>query len=1175
MSNFEESFKISDFREHVTSKGLWAGSVTPITIPELYGLSSNDEIIDIKSLHTPALLKSIDEIIVNAIDHCKECEKNKIQDKVSKIYANFNDDNYISIYNNGTGIPIIKDKQLNKYLIEYAFSKFLTGTNIEKPKDSIKGGINGLGAKITNVHSNVFIVETVYSKQKYIQTFKNRLTVIEEPIITETTSKDYTIIKFLLAFKELGYDEKINAQYLEEIDQWLKLRMYQVAAYVGDKIEVKYNNSLCTTTNSELFAQLISNSSNDIILSTVAKNNTDKHNMYISIIISKNSKKKNFMQNLTIINGVISTKGTHISYIRKYIKDYIDKQLNKLIKGNGTPVEKKDIYIKLIVFGSIPGIDWSGQNKDTVQVGNKIIERYKINEDFLKQLSIHVIDNIVINQNKKEIKVEHDKYTKAKNISNNKLKSQCILLAAEGDSAMTLLRTGLTQTINKKSMNDFCPSFNWFGIISLQGVIVNAAKEITEYKTTEGLKTLQSDKLKNNKRLNMLADAFGLKYEYSYKTVKELNTLNYGKLVLCTDQDLDGTGKIASLVLVWIHTFWPELLKNKKIGKLMTPVIRIYKDQLNVIEFHYEQELDKWLLENKNNKCRIKYYKGLATHDSNEAANMFKINNFNKNLYLYTMDDDADRLFKVYFGNDPSLRKQILITPVKHLTYEESIQLKISQEIPVGKVQLDIDTKLYKNEAISRQLPHAVDGLNPARRKILMASIIRFNSDSKEVKVFQLSGYVADKMLYHHGDASLNKTIITMAQSFKNARKYPYLLGIGQFGDRHGLTAGSPRYVSVKLNKIVNYIFPMEDRWILKYNFDEGVRAEPEYLVPILPMAILESYQIVTEGWNHKSYGYELESVIKLVMDYINGDKELMTLSERIHTNSNTTIPQNIVDKYKLTLEGDIRLYNNIEYSFGEYSYDSVNNLIIITELPINISTNNYIEHIKKSCDKYILKIDDYSSPELIEIYVYLKPDTIDIIMEKYGNDVIDPIEDFLNLKSSMNVNLNYYSCQKTVLEFKNCISTIMYWIVVRKELYKDRLIRKKILLNLKILLEESIIRYIELSNTLNISKIDNEDEVKKILVIKKFPGIKDSILHSPGYISNDLLSSSILIDQEYDYILDLKERELTKTSLNKRYVVLEKYKKEYNIVQDYLTELPFPGKTLWLEEINALLKII
>jgi DNA gyrase/topoisomerase IV subunit B len=152
-------------------------------------------------------------------------------------------------------------------------------------------------------------------------------------------------------------------------------------------------------------------------------------------------------------------------------------------------------------------------------------------------------------------KIVHDKYIKAV-MAGKANKANTMLLAAEGDSAITLLKEGLTtkQTgggAARKTKNNvllkqnnllkqnIIPSFENCGIISLQGVVPNAAREITEVECEGENIQVRSAKLQNNKRLNALADAIGVKYGMPATDIK------YGSIILCTDQDLDGMGKIA------------------------------------------------------------------------------------------------------------------------------------------------------------------------------------------------------------------------------------------------------------------------------------------------------------------------------------------------------------------------------------------------------------------------------------------------------------------------------------------------------------------------------------------------------------------------------------------------------------------------------------------------------
>jgi DNA gyrase/topoisomerase IV subunit B len=169
----------------------------------------------------------------------------------------------------------------------------------------------------------------------------------------------------------------------------------------------------------------------------------------------------------------------------------------------------------------------------------------------------------------------------------------------------------------------------------------------------------------------------------------------------CVDQDLDGCGKILGLLLVWFHLFWPNLIKYGFVKRFLTPVVRIYpkkEGMLPVAEFSYEVEAKKWIDDNGGNEAvlqnyEVRFYKGLATHTTNEVPRMF--NNFSSSVYTFTLDDSAHELFEVYFGSRPSLRKIELSSSVKYLTCEETQELQRTQHIPCS-THLSIDTKAYK-----------------------------------------------------------------------------------------------------------------------------------------------------------------------------------------------------------------------------------------------------------------------------------------------------------------------------------------------------------------------------------------------------------------------------------------------------------------------------------------------
>ena len=210
---------LSSIKDHAKKKGMWAGALKPVEIPDLLGAvpappPDDDEgsggegrravrpralVVDIGRPHTPALLKAMDEIVVNATDHAKGQEKAPPHQRVTKIGITFDRTvGRVSVYNDGPGIPVVRHAEASAtegrdvYTVEVNFAWFLAGTNIDKELTNVKGGINGLGAKIANVHSVFFEVETVDAGtgRYYRQEFRDRLDVTGAPTIASTRGKN-------------------------------------------------------------------------------------------------------------------------------------------------------------------------------------------------------------------------------------------------------------------------------------------------------------------------------------------------------------------------------------------------------------------------------------------------------------------------------------------------------------------------------------------------------------------------------------------------------------------------------------------------------------------------------------------------------------------------------------------------------------------------------------------------------------------------------------------------------------------------------------------------------------------------------------------------------------------------------------------------------------------------
>ena len=164
-----------------------------------------------------------------------------------------------------------------------------------------------------------------------------------------------------------------------------------------------------------------------------------------------------------------------------------------------------------------------------------------------------------------------------------------------------------------------------------------------------------------------------------------------------------------------------------------------------------------------------------------------------------------------------------------------------------------------------RSIPCVVDGLKPSQRKVLFACFKR--KLKREIKVAQLAGYVSEHSAYHHGEASLTGTIVGMAQDFVGSNNVNLLAPCGQFGTRimGGKDAASSRYIFTKLEAVARKVFHPDDDAVLKYLDDDGQSIEPNYYVPVLPLALCNGADGIGTGWATSVPNYDPKQLIAVL----------------------------------------------------------------------------------------------------------------------------------------------------------------------------------------------------------------------------------------------------------------------------------------------------------------------
>lgn len=737
------------------------------------------------------------------------------------------------------------------------------------------------------------------------------------------------------------------------------------------------------------------------------------------------------------------------------------------------------------------------------------------------------------------------------------------LLAFEGDSAKSAAKTAMADsstTFSRKTK----------GIFLLGGCPINVMKHIST-KTFGSINRNEPDALlANNITWMDFMTAMGLEYGKKYNTEEALKTLNYRRYTNVVDKDPHGMGKIGPIMIANIHYFWPELLDIPGfLGYLDTPLIRAYpNDKKNKVkEFASLDDFENWSMQFSNRKVvgyRVKWYKGLATHTDRECIHMF--GRYEKIRISYT-DEEKTAAIAIagYFGRDTDARKELLMQPpipIPHIVDRTEVELTAC---------LDYFTREEQQYNIACKINHMIDNGILSHRRILWGIIdyIRCRGN-KEIKVYQLGAYIAEKFGYHHGDTSLYGAMIWLTQDYVGARNIPLGLPISQFGTRfESDDAGAPRYIDIQGNPIVSLLYPHADMELLEMSIEDGKATIPKHLVPILPMHIMETNHLPGTGWAIRKLARHYKDVIANIENLLDG--KCMKKMAPWTPNWN----------------GYISDIDGVEWAFGTCHYNDKTREVVITELPYQTNNNTYINgdikrkkllesRGKKWCDKCLLNrdlidhrtIEDESTKMQICIKFKLYPGAIDEINADYGSEDCTPLQDYLYLKSYYGALLNFVDDDGCVNTFSSYEGAMIPWFLERWNMYPKRFERQRIILRLQIKLLSNKLRYIKVHKELNLPEKE-DDEQDAILTREMFIKFNTARIKAPK-VPNDQIEIVVLNDDaSFNYLL-MNHRQMGKRSIDKMQIEMKECELELvringsNIIRD-----------TWMSEINVVVKQI
>jgi len=1125
-TNLAKQYQRKTDKQHILDNpDTYIGSIENIE-SEMWVYDDATERIVLRNMeYVPGLYKLFDEGIVNCRDHVMRMIQSPILDKkfVSYINTNIQDDGTIIFSNDGNGIDIAKHPEYDLWIPEMIFGHLRTSTNYDKTEQRIVGGKNGFGFKLALIWSVYGKVETLDHTRglKYTQEFRNNLNVIEPPTIEKVpkTSKPYTKVVFKPDYSRFGLPGLSSNM----IDLFKK-RVFDIGAVTDHsikKVKIGFNETLCPVKNFQQYVDLYVGGKGE---TKRIYESTDERWEY-AIALAPNHE---FTQ-VSFVNGICTFKGgKHVDYIMGQITrklcDFIEKR--KKIKVAPSAIKEQ---LMLFVRCDIVNPSFDSQTKDFMNTPSaKFGSSCAVSDGFIEKVAKMGVMDVACSlteakENKAAKKTDGHKTKNVRGIANfidanfsGTTKSpECTLILCEGLSALSGIVSGLSSEDR-----------NVIGIYPLKGKLLNVRGE-------------QIKKIADNKEITDIKKILGLETGCIYTSIEDVHKqLRYGKIMIMTDQDLDGS-HIKGLCINLFHSEWSSLVQIPGFISFMnTPILRAKKGSQTKL-FYNDGEYNVWkesLGESGIHGWTIKYFKGLGTSTAAEFKEYFA----NRKIvdFVHNGASSDDTIDKVFNKKRPDDRKKWLENYDKN-AYLDTSSSKVNYEQFMNQEMIHFST--YD---CARSIPNMVDGLKISLRKILFSAFKR--KLTSEIKVAQFSGYVSEHSAYHHGEASLNGAIVNMAQNYVGSNNINLLLPNGQFGTRlhGGDDSASERYIFTLLNPMTRALFPDADDHVLNYLDDDGTMVEPEFYVPIIPFALVNGISGIGTGFSCNIPAFSPNQII----DYLE-----LKLKGRGVVDAVDFVPYYEGFKGKI-----IRMEANKYLTKGVYEKID-NDKIRISELPIGTWTMPYITYLEGLVDGTTDKSGKKVAPCLRDFTSLSTEVVVDITivfprgkLEEYESKVdsvtgINGVEKLLKLTSSVSsTNMHMFNRECKLRKYGSVEEIIDEFYDVRLDLYGKR---KQYMLN------ELQHKLLKLSN-------------RARYILATLDGSVD-LRRKNATVVHDLLTSMefALIDGDFKYLIKMPMDSVTQENVDKMMKERGDAEKELEVLQKTKLE------TMWLSELTILKK--
>ena len=591
------------------------------------------------------------EIVDNAVDEALAgfCD-------TVKVYIN--EDNSITVRDNGRGIPVGINKKKGIPAVEVVFTILHAGGKFGGGGYKVSGGLHGVGASVVNALSTWLEVDIFHEGKIYRQRYERGKVMYPLKIVGDTDKRG-TEVRFLpdpTIFEETIFDFSVLKQRLREmafLTKGLKIVLKDKRPEENVALTFHYEGGI------REYVEYL-NKSKEVLYPQVIYCEGKKGDVVVEVALQHNDSYNegvySFVNNITTPEG-----GTHLAGFRsaltKTFNDYARK--NKLLKDSEQNLTGDDIREGLVAIVSIkiPEPQFEGQTKQ--KLGNSEA-RGAVDSVVSEQLTYFLEQNpnvakiicekAVLAQRAREAARKARDLTRRKSAldgmslpgkladCSDKDPQNCEIYIVEGDSA-----GGSAETARSRATQ---------AILPLRGKILNVEKS-------------RLDKILVNNEIRAMITAFGTGIHEDFDITK----LRYNKIIIMTDADVDGA-HIATLLLTFLYRFMPDLIKEGHVYLAQPPLYKVEKNK-KVWYAYSDEELNKILTDiGRDGNNKIQRYKGLGEMDASQLWET-TMDPEKRILLRVNMDDDAaselDMTFDTLMGDRVEPRREFIEANAKYV----------------------------------------------------------------------------------------------------------------------------------------------------------------------------------------------------------------------------------------------------------------------------------------------------------------------------------------------------------------------------------------------------------------------------------------------------------------------------------------------------------------------------